>query len=210
MANITVKKGFVGATDVSWGTGTFTRQKSDGTYMNVNQIYAASIPIADLGTNYTSTNVEGALSESSTNVLNVSASVNALSASHTAANASQASTLVDLVKGWWKNAGFVDRTSPTRVVFPAGYYPIGNRIYSSENTIGWSTVRGALYDGVHSSTWNFGMDYGTLNVDMSAVDGCRLPNDWIYLYAVPPRVSASSTPAFIGSGTPPSGKYNNS
>lgn len=203
MANITVRKGLIGATDVSWGTGTFTRQKSDGTYMNVNQIYAASIPIADGGGNYTSTNVEGALSESSTNIHNLSASVAALSASHTSANTSQASTISNLIKYWWKSpTGVIKNTSNTRVTFPAAYYPVGGKIYYSAATIGWSTTRGAK----GSATWNRGMDWAnaTKNVQSKPV------SDWVYFYAVPPRVSTTSTPAFVGSGTYPTRKYNTS
>ena len=194
MANITVKKGFIGATDISWGSSTFTRQKSDGTYMNVNQVYAASIPIADAGTHYTSDYVEYALGEAATSIKN-------LSASHTSANTSQAATINNLVKYWWKNPGVVRSTSVTRVIFPAGYYPIGGKTYYSSNTIGWSTVRGA---GI--GTFNLGMDWSnaTINTDSRPV------SDWGYLYGVPPRHSSSSTPSIICSGSAPTSKYDTS
>jgi hypothetical protein len=214
MSNISFKKAKIGAPDISFGTGTFVRQKSDGTYMNVNQVYAASIPIADAGVHFVAGNrrVEYAIGQLATRIDVVSASystrTNALSNSYTAlpttlSQTNQSATIASLVKFWWKHPyGTIQNTSDTRITFPAGYYPVGGKLYYAAATKGWSTQRGA--GSVATQRWhNRGFSFATGALALGT--GWRKSNTWYYAYAT----KYANSLAFVLAGTAPTTKYDN-
>lgn len=214
MPNWTIKKSYIGATDIAWGTGTFTRQKSDGTYMNVNQVKAASIPILDTGIHFAAgtRRVEYAIGQNATRINVVSASLttktNVLSASFanfvtSTSQTNQSATIASLVKYWWRSPnGTIQNTSSTRITIPSGYYPVGGKLYYAANTLGWSTQRGG--GSVATQKWsNRGFSFATGAVALGT--GWRKSNTWYYLYAT----KYENSLALVCAGTSPTTKYDN-
>jgi hypothetical protein len=203
MATLSFTKAKIGAPDISFGTGTFARKKSDGTYMNVNQVNAASIPLFDTGAHFANDRVEYALGYCATRIKTVSASLTTGLAGKvsTAVTTSISATLASCVKYWWKSpTGTIQNTSGTRITFPAGYYPVGGKIYYAANTIGWSTQRGG--GSVLTQKWsNRGFSFATGAVALGT--GWRKSSSWIYLYAT----TYGGSLAFVGAGTVPTSKY---
>jgi len=208
MATITVTKAKAGANDINFGTGTFVRLKSDGTYWNVRQVSASHIPIIDSGCHYSATSsvgryVEFALGHAATRIKAVSASITTGLAGKvsTSVTTSISATLASTVKYWWRHPnGIIKNTSNTRITFPAGYYPVGGKIYYSANTIGWSFQRGA--GSALTQKWsNRGFSFATGAAALST--GWAKINTYYYVYAT----TYGGSLAFVGAGTYPTSKY---
>lgn len=198
MANITVTKGLIGASDINFGTGTFVRRKSDGTYANMNQVYAASIPIADAGAHFTTDRVEYALGQSASRIKTISASISSIRTTLSASITNiHSATLSSLVKFWWRHPiGSIRTTSPTRITAPSGYYPVGGKIYYVSNTLGWSYQR----NGGGSTNRGFASATGA----NALLNQWSKSGTWVYLYAT----IYSNSLALIGDYVTPSDKYN--
>ena len=60
---MSIEKGLIGSEDINFGTDTFDRKSSAGTPISITKVNASHLPISDADGKFTSTDVEGALSE---------------------------------------------------------------------------------------------------------------------------------------------------
>ena len=68
----------IGAEDLKFGTGKFTRQVGESTVQQLSEVYAGHVPIRDTKGLFSAVNVEAALAEAKTMITLVDQKISAL------------------------------------------------------------------------------------------------------------------------------------
>ena len=139
MAVITVKKGLIGKEDLSLGTGTFSRAKSDGSTQTLNQINAEDLITLPAGTRTVTTTTDYLANGAVHNVKDYGAvgdgvtdDTTAIAAAWAAASAVVTGDLADEI-AWMQVYG-------ATLYFPAGDYVYSGTGLAATGTVGFNMI----------------------------------------------------------------------